>query len=134
MAAQSVDSDAEYAFNLQIQEITASSMVSTSASPQSLVSVDVSAPGGGESATFSLMMEEMERYMQEHNDRNLCKADFERMREDLDRRVYDQKFAADISRIPEVEWKCYGDNYHKPFSAGASSSSSSSAGTDDGFR
>ncbi|KAJ6346343.1 hypothetical protein OIU78_008890 [Salix suchowensis] len=40
------------------------------------------------------------------------------MREDLDRRIHDQKVASEIMKIPDDEWEKYGDNYVDPFENG----------------
>ncbi|XP_031400381.1 uncharacterized protein LOC116210601 [Punica granatum] len=137
-AAQAVDSDSEYAFQLQMQEIAnaSASLPSASSSQPPPANADVSATSPDVlsfSSAAVVMLEEMERYALERNDREQCMAEFKRMREDLDRRVYDQKFAAEITTIPEGEWQNYGDNYHKPYEAGGSSSSSSS-GVSECFR
>ncbi|OWM68868.1 hypothetical protein CDL15_Pgr025055 [Punica granatum] len=116
--------DSEYAFQLQLQEIANSyPLPSASCSPPP----DVSAVMGDADLSglaAAVTMEEMERY-----DREQCIKEFRRMREDLDRRVYDQKFAAEITSIPDDQWQEDGDNYHKPYEAGSSSSAVS-----EGFR
>ncbi|KAL3718839.1 hypothetical protein ACJRO7_003878 [Eucalyptus globulus] len=151
VASRALDTDADYAFQLQMMEAVRASLSpsrpSASGSPPAaadgawLVGGDGDGDGDGDgrSLATALMLDEMERYAQEHQDREHCEAEFRRMRQDLDRRVHDMRFAAEIVGIPEEEWRNYGDEYHKPFQAGclssaASSSSSSSASSGECFR
>ena len=48
-----------------------------------------------------------------------------KLKEDLDRRIHDQKLAVDIHNIPDQQWEKYGDNYHHPYRTTKSSPSSS---------
>lgn len=56
-----------------------------------------------------------------------AEAEMRRMRDDLGRRIHDQAFAHDLSRIPDAEWAETGDHFVRPYGQGSSSSSSSSA-------
>ncbi|KAF8015554.1 hypothetical protein BT93_H1164 [Corymbia citriodora subsp. variegata] len=135
VASRTLDSDADYAFQLQMLEAMSASLSSspTSAPGPPPAPADGGAGpvgddnGDGRSLATALMLEEMEKYALERQDREHCEAEFRRMREDLDRRVHDLRFAAEIVGIPEEEWQNYGDFYHKPFEAGCSSSAASSS-------
>ncbi|XP_030453684.1 E3 ubiquitin-protein ligase RSL1-like [Syzygium oleosum] len=132
VASQALASDADYAFQLQLQEAITASLSPSRASasrppPAPAEPVGDDGDGDGRSLATALMLEEMERYAREHQDRAQCEAEFRRMREDLDCRVHDLRFAAEIVGIPEEEWRNYGDFYHKPFQAGCSSSAASSS-------
>ncbi|KAB1226127.1 putative E3 ubiquitin-protein ligase rbrA [Morella rubra] len=132
MAAKTLDSDLDFAYQLQMQEAINASLAlqpSSSGSPPSPPSpnVDVYSPNDGVlDIAATLMMQDLDRYMQEHFDRKRSEAEMTRMREDLDRRIHDQKFADYILNISDEEWRIYGDNYHGPYGIDASSSSSSS--------
>ncbi|XP_030526785.1 E3 ubiquitin-protein ligase RSL1-like [Rhodamnia argentea] len=139
VASRALDSDADYdyAFQLQIQEAISASLSpsrpSASGPPPAPPADGASWVGDdedGRSLATALMLEvleEMERSAREHEDRAQCEAEFRRMRLDLDRRIHDQRFAAEVFGIPEEEWQDYGDFYHKPFEAGCSSSAPSSS-------
>lgn len=132
MAAKTLDSDLDFAYQLQMQEAINASLAlqpSSSGSPPSPPSpnVDVYSPNDGVlDIAATLMMQDLDRYMQEHFDRKRSEAEMRRMRENLDRRIHDQKFADYILNISDEEWRIYGDNYHRPYGIDASSSSSSS--------
>ncbi|KAK4790856.1 hypothetical protein SAY86_031269 [Trapa natans] len=86
-AAHALDYDFDYAFHLQMQEISGTSLPSSSRSPpQSPAKTDASAVlrySDSSSVPATVMLEEMERYAREYYDRELCLAEFKRMREDL---------------------------------------------------
>lgn len=67
---------------------------------------------------------ELDKLEQERRDRQLCELMARRSREDLCRRIHDQKFAVDILRLSEDEWEDFGDEYERPFGEGSSSSAS----------
>lgn len=122
-------SDSDLAFQLQMQEAVNASLASRSpASPlQAAVFADVDKAGGVLNLAATLMLEDVMRFTQELKDLEQCQAEMTKMREDLDRRIFDQTFATDIMNIPEDQWKRDGDYFHKPYYAdGASSASSSS--------
>ena len=56
-----------------------------------------------------LMLEDMNRFVQELKDRKQSKAEMRKLKEDLDQ-----------------QWGKYGDNYHRPYRTAKSSPSSSS--------
>ena len=49
----------------------------------------------------TLMLEDTYRFVQELNDREQSEAEMRKMKEDLDRRIHDQKLAVDIFNISD---------------------------------
>ncbi|KAK4286476.1 hypothetical protein QN277_003027 [Acacia crassicarpa] len=128
MMAKTLASDIDLAFELQMQEAVNSSLGSQTpvSPPYAVISSDEEKDGGFLGLAATLMLEEVHRLPQEFKDLELCQAEMTKMREDLDRRVFDQTFARDILNIPEYQWEKYGDNYHRPYYVDGQSSSSSS--------
>ena len=62
----------------------------------------------------TLMLKDMNRFMQELEDREQSEAEMRKLKEDLDHRIHDQKLIVNIHNIPDQQWKKYGDNYHRP--------------------
>ncbi|XP_031282906.1 uncharacterized protein LOC116141547 [Pistacia vera] len=132
MAAQSLESDLDYAFRLQLEEAISASLTlvpSTSASTSSARSPppppslpqqplhDVVSP------TFaSLQSEELKKMEQELADYEQAKLEIRKTNEAIHRAAHDQKFAMELSRMPEEEWQQWGDNFEKPFGEGCSGS------------
>ncbi|KAJ8768752.1 hypothetical protein K2173_023656 [Erythroxylum novogranatense] len=129
VAAQNVESDMHYAFELQLQEALDASLAltpSTSFSPpppplppqpqpQSSPSTDtISFP--------ALQFSELKKLEQEIDDRKQFELEMRRVKEDLQRCVHDQRVAREILRIPEHEWREWGDNFEQPFGEGSSTS------------
>lgn len=117
-AAEAMDSDFEFAFRLQLQEALAASLgsqPSSSSSVEPLVSFDdaVSRP-------TTLQSEELARLEQEIKDRQQSEIETRKMKEDLSRRMHDQMVAREVLRIPEDDWREWGDNFEKPFDEGCS--------------
>ena len=140
MAAKALDSDLDLAYQLQMQEAMNASLAlqpATSSSspppPQQPNGVVTESPNDDVlDVAARLMLEDMERFVQELEDRQQSEAEMRKMKEDLDRRIHDQKFAAYILNVPDKQWELYGDNYDSPYrtskySSSASSSSSSTA-------
>ncbi|XP_010535584.1 PREDICTED: uncharacterized protein LOC104810840 [Tarenaya hassleriana] len=125
MAAKALASDLDFAFNLQMQEaLVASRSLHTSAPPASPTVDDVVPLSSGAADEFdytALILEDLARLDQERRDREFGEREMKRLKEDLDRRIHDQKFAREIMSVPEGEWRKYGDNYEKPYAFGASS-------------
>ncbi|KAJ6671667.1 RBR-TYPE E3 UBIQUITIN TRANSFERASE [Salix viminalis] len=137
--AKTLNSDLEFAFNLQMQEaMTASlsilnhppSTASTSSlfilnhPPSTALASSSSTPKNEEAEVedfdccSTLFLENIERLEQERKDREESEHLMREMREDLDRRIHDQKVASEIMNIPDDEWEKYGDNYVDPFENG----------------
>jgi len=121
MAAQALDSDLDFAFHLQLQEALAASLAlqpststSTSSIPEPHHTSTTTTENGGVSSFTVLQSDELEKLVQEVKDREASELEMRRVREDLNRRIHDEKFAREILRIPEDDWKEWGDNYEKP--------------------
>ncbi|EXB98575.1 putative E3 ubiquitin-protein ligase rbrA [Morus notabilis] len=138
MAAKTLDSDLDFAFQIQMQEAVAASLAfrpsgSTSPPPPSKGRND-GVPSTDDNDNVlgvaeKLLLGDMERYIQECEDRKHSEDEMRKAREDLDRRFHDQKLANDIMTLPEDYWSEYGDWYENPYgSSGSSSSASSSKG------
>uniref|UniRef100_A0A2P2IUB0 RNase H type-1 domain-containing protein n=1 Tax=Rhizophora mucronata TaxID=61149 RepID=A0A2P2IUB0_RHIMU len=128
VAMETLDSDLDLAFDLQLQEAMNASlslMPSTSSSPPPQVQpptersrpIQKDAP----SASFpTLQSEEISKLEKELNDRKQSEVVMRRMREDFDRRIHDQSVAREILRIPDHDWREWGDEFEKPFGEGCS--------------
>ncbi|KAJ1381719.1 Reverse transcriptase-like [Sesbania bispinosa] len=68
----------------------------------------------------SLQLEELATMEREMKDREQSETEMRKMREDLNRRIHDQKMASEIVTIPEDDWLQWGDNFEKPFGEGSS--------------
>ncbi|CAI0548587.1 unnamed protein product [Linum tenue] len=127
MAAESLDSDLDFAYSLQLQEAINASLSlvpSTSSSPPPLPATAVLFPEtiGVTSSTSApkLQSDEIARLQQEINDRRQSEFEMKRMREDLNRRIHDQEVAQEILSIPEDDWFDWGDEFERPFGEGSS--------------
>ncbi|XP_065868665.1 E3 ubiquitin-protein ligase RSL1-like [Euphorbia lathyris] len=123
MAAQSLESDLDLAFQLQLQEAINASVAilpSSSSTAPPVSSLSVTVPPEQNLTVPSLQSEEIDRLEQELNDRKHSELEMRRMKEDLDRRIHDQKVAREILRIPDEDWCEWGDNFEKPFGEGTS--------------
>ena len=74
-----------------------------------------------------LMLEDMNRIVQELEDCEQSEVEMRKLKEDLDHRIHNKKIAVDIHNILDQQWEKYGDNYHRPYRTAKSSSSSSSS-------
>ncbi|GLT55234.1 hypothetical protein SLA2020_283750 [Shorea laevis] len=113
MTAKTLDSDLDLAYHLQMQEAMTASLAlqpsnsrcSSSPPPNDAVSspndvvLDVAA---------TLMLQDVERFVQELEDGELSKEEMRKMREDIDRRIHDRKLADDIVNIHEETGKSMG--------------------------
>lgn len=130
MAAKTLARDHDLAFNLQMQEALAVSRAahtsSSSSSPQS-PKLDFADDDDEGFDYTSLILEDIARVDQERRDREFGAQEMKRLKLDLDRRIHDQRFAKEIMNIPDADWSKDGDFFHKPYSLGSASSSSSSS-------
>lgn len=113
MAAKTLDSDLDVAYQLQMQEAINASLTlhnptaaSSSRTPphphphprtdddDDVVFIPQSLDDDVLDIAIVLMLEDMYRFMQELDDREQSKAEMRKMKEDLDRRIHDQKLAA----------------------------------------
>ena len=135
MAAEALESDHDLAYLLQLEEALAASLAvqpstSTSTSTSSTSTSTstsnpiIEPPKGGVSGFAAHLTDELAKCEQEIKDREVSAAEARRIREDLDRRIHDDRVAREIMRIPEDDWIEWGDNYEKPFGSGEGCSNS----------
>lgn len=117
MAADSFESDLDLAFRLQLQEALAASLAlqpsSSAAAPNSRLNDDAPRFAFAQS-------EELSRLERELRDREQRAIAMRREREDLDRRIHDQRVAREILTIPDDDWCDWGENFAEPFGEGSS--------------
>lgn len=122
MAAEALESDLDLAFHLQLQEALSASLAQQPSSSSSATAPDPRPPKSDDVRGFAAYQsDELSRLEQELKDREQSEIEMRRMREDLCRRIHDQKVANEIMRIPEEDWREWGDNFEKPFGEGSSS-------------
>ncbi|KAF8403064.1 hypothetical protein HHK36_011158 [Tetracentron sinense] len=124
MADKDLESDLDLAFRLQMQEALAASLVlqpsqsSTSSAPPPLMEPQLFDDQISNFARLQTL--EYEKSHQERKDRERSEAEMRRISNDLKRRVFDQKFAQEILRMPQEVWENDGDNFERPFGEGSS--------------
>lgn len=124
-AADSLESDLDFAFRLQLHEAISASLAhlpsspSTSTLPPSTSSAPPAPPPHeAVSPTFaSLQSEELMKLDRELADSRQAKLEMQKAREDLQRAIHDHNFAKELAEIPDDEWEESGDNFEKPLSA-----------------
>ncbi|XP_057479770.1 E3 ubiquitin-protein ligase RSL1-like [Actinidia eriantha] len=117
-AAKATESDLDLAFRLQMQEALTASAQSPSFSTQFQIPDDeVLDPG-----LAGLFADEIARLERDLSDRAQADAEIRRLQNDLSRRIHDQVFARDLSRISDEEWIKTGDHFTRPYGEGSSSS------------
>lgn len=124
MAAKAVDSDLDFAFDLQLQEaITASLLLqhqpSTSSAAAAAAADPVVKPQKKEEA-LDVLSDELLKLEQELSDQAISEREFRRLKDDLDLRLHDHRLALEISRMSDDEWDDCGDNFERPFGEGSS--------------
>lgn len=124
-AAMIFESDLDLVFQIQMQEaLKASAALHHSSDDDDETPPQFQLPNDHVSFS-SLLAEDIARYERERSDRKHAEAETLRMRDDLGRRIHDQAFARDLSRIPDPVWAKTGDQFVRPYGQGSSSSSSS---------
>ncbi|XP_038706772.1 uncharacterized protein LOC120002202 [Tripterygium wilfordii] len=126
-AAKTVNSDFDFAYNLQMQEAIKASVSTHPCTSQSTPADTVLIPEDDALDYVSLLLEDIDRFDLERKDREQGESLMRQMREDLDRRIHDQQFSSYIMSVPEREWQKYGDNYERPYEVKNACSSSSSS-------
>nr|XP_027108397.1 uncharacterized protein LOC113728095 [Coffea arabica] len=124
-AAKDLESDMDLAFRLQLQEAINASISfvpSTSAGSPRSPPRDLAKPDGSNDNVPDLQSVELLKFEQEIKDRLLSEAEFKKIRDDLHRRIHDQKLAEEIENMPEDEWEEIGGNFERPFGEGSSKS------------
>ncbi|XWS71332.1 hypothetical protein CRYUN_Cryun03dG0129200 [Craigia yunnanensis] len=119
MAAHSLESDLDLAFDLQLQEALSASLSLHTSQPQHPPS-PLHQPPLQNDTVFSLTSQELSKLQQESLDHKRCLLETQKLKEDLKRRVHDEKFARRIASIPEKQWVDWGDCFERPFGEGCS--------------
>ncbi|TQD91074.1 hypothetical protein C1H46_023358 [Malus baccata] len=127
MAAQTLDSDLEMAFKLQMQEAMTASLAlvpssSSHNSPPPSPPHECSNDAALDIAA-ALMLEDVERFAQELQDHERTVLEMMKAKEDLSRRIHDQKFAVELRDVPEDYWAQHGRYYERPYCTDGASSS-----------
>ncbi|XVF47116.1 hypothetical protein PTKIN_Ptkin03bG0083200 [Pterospermum kingtungense] len=121
MAAHSLQSDLDFAFLLQLQEaLSASLSLRTSQPPPPPPPTSTPPQPLQNDTVFSLASQELSKLQQESLDHKRCLLETQKLKEDLKRRVHDEKFARKIATIPEDKWAEWGDLFERPFGEGSS--------------
>ncbi|KAL0436868.1 UNVERIFIED_CONTAM: hypothetical protein Sradi_0394700 [Sesamum radiatum] len=120
MAAKALDSDLDFAFNLQLQEAISASLTLHHQPSRSSTVVSESKTNEDASNFPDVLSDEILKLEQELNDKAVSETEFRKFKNDLHRRIHDHKVALEISRMPEEEWEDWGDNFERPFGEGSS--------------
>ncbi|XP_055830116.1 E3 ubiquitin-protein ligase RSL1-like [Solanum dulcamara] len=112
VAADAVDVDLLFAFQLQMQEAMNAS------SSKSTINADVI---GSNNNVTNLFVEELSYYEQQVIDHQKAEFEMRKIEDDLNRRIHDQAFAREILNVPDGEWEVTGDHLHRPYGEGSSS-------------
>lgn len=99
--------DSDVAFNLQMEEAIAASLLDGGGAPPPPVTTYDDALAGCE---------------QKFLDEIMAEAEAQRLQFDLLRQVHDRALACEIMSVPEEEWAKTGGNLHRPYGEGSSSS------------
>ncbi|KAM7279538.1 hypothetical protein ACFE04_006672 [Oxalis oulophora] len=121
-AAKNLESDLNFAYNLQLQEaITASLSTTTTNAAAASTSRSSPPPPLPEEDDFdyvSLLLENIDHYEQEYHDHMQSQTLTKNMKCDLNQRYHDYKLAREIMNVPEREWAKTGEDYQRPFNEG----------------
>ncbi|KAL8245138.1 hypothetical protein R6Q59_011396 [Mikania micrantha] len=128
MAAGAVESDLELAYRLQLEEAMAASLAfqpsssnSSSQSPKPSVPIMIN-----DSVNIAdIQTLELDKFETAIKDRMIIETETMKLQADLNRQIHDKKLARDIVEMPEEQWQMVGDNFHRPYGEGSSSSSKS---------
>ncbi|CAJ1979357.1 unnamed protein product [Sphenostylis stenocarpa] len=120
-AAEAMESDLDFAFNLQLQEALEASLAVHPSSSATAEVIEQPIVDNEDVNATALQCKELARVECEMKDRERSEREMQKMREDLTRRIHDWKVAREISRISEADWQEWGDNFEKPFGEGSSS-------------
>ncbi|KAI8523975.1 hypothetical protein RHMOL_Rhmol13G0113500 [Rhododendron molle] len=124
-ASKTFESDLDLAFQLQMQEaLHTSSFALHQHSPPPSTPPQFQFPDddGSDIVAEELAAEEIARFERERSDREQAEAETQRMRDDLGRRIHDQAFAIDLSRMDDDEWAASGESVVRPYYGEGSSS------------
>ncbi|KAG8488681.1 hypothetical protein CXB51_016639 [Gossypium anomalum] len=119
MAAHSLESDLDFAFHLQLQEALSASLSLHTSQPPPPPPPPPEPPVQNDTV-FSLTSQMLSKLQQESLDHKRCLLETQKLKEDLKRRVHDEKFARRIADMPEELWEDWGDCFERPFGEGCS--------------
>ncbi|CAH9107400.1 unnamed protein product [Cuscuta epithymum] len=121
-----MESDLDFAFHLQLQEALNASVCgqpsTSTASPVRLPDLEQSSSIGDAFNFTAAQSQEILKFQQELDDKRISETEFKKIQDDLYRRIHDQRFALEISQMPDDEWENYGDDFELPFGEGSSKS------------
>ncbi|GFQ08078.1 putative uncharacterized protein at4g01020 chloroplastic [Phtheirospermum japonicum] len=107
------DDDSELAFNLQVQEALAASVLDGAVSSTNATSVSDDAVSADNPYEYEQELLLLDQYNEK---------EAKRLRLDLTRQIHDRALACEIASVPEEEWSRTGNNLNRPFAEGSSSS------------
>ncbi|WCJ41084.1 RING/U-box superfamily protein [Euphorbia peplus] len=123
--AKALQSDDDFAYKLQMEEAISASLSIPYSPSTATVSYTPDADADADSFDYlGLLLDDIERLDQERHDREASQGLMMEMREDLDRRIHDQKLASEILKIGNAEWEKSGDYYQRPYGGLGSGSGS----------
>ncbi|KAK3206066.1 hypothetical protein Dsin_020112 [Dipteronia sinensis] len=126
-AAQSLESDLDFAFRLQFEEAIAASIANlpSSSKPSSSSQRRQQQPTQNDTVVITFAAHQSEELMKtelELADRDQAKLEMRKTWDELNRLIHDQMFAKELSSIPDDEWSEWGGNFEKPYGEGTSKS------------
>ena len=114
--------DSDFAFRLQMEEAMAASLSNHSSSSSELpptVQEPKSLTENNDSLLrLTLQEEELERLKVNCTDVYLCQNEMRQITTEIRRQAHDERFARDLSLIPEAEWRNTGDFFERPIGKG----------------
>ncbi|KAL8029842.1 hypothetical protein ABFX02_14G249500 [Erythranthe guttata] len=120
MATIALDSDLDLAFDLQLQEALAASLTLNPQPSTSSAVIPQPRPDEGFANFTDVLSDELLKLEQELKDQAVSEMEFKKLKNDLQRRIHDQRMAMEISEMPEEEWEDCGDDFERPFGEGTS--------------
>lgn len=120
MAARAVDSDLDFAFDLQLQEAITASLALQPQSSTSAAAAARTQPNEVVLKSTDVLSDELLKLEQGLRDQAISEREFQKLKNDLDIRLHDHRLALEISRMPEEDWAGWGDSLERPFGEGSS--------------
>ncbi|XP_077239554.1 E3 ubiquitin-protein ligase RSL1-like [Tasmannia lanceolata] len=120
MAAKELESDLDFAFQIQMQEAMEASLSMNPHEPSSS-SFEIEIEDDL-IQVMKLQTLELEKFQLEKKDRDLCESEMKRISYNLKCQIHDGNLARQIHQMPDEEWEETGDYYEKPFGEASSSS------------
>ncbi|EPS63511.1 hypothetical protein M569_11274, partial [Genlisea aurea] len=125
MDAETVEDDFDFALELQLQEAINASLALQQLPAAAVGDVPRPSAVREEKRYVDVLSDELRRLEQELEDKAISETVFKELRSDLNRRIHDYNVAVEISKIPDAEWKNWGNNFARPLGEGTSQGSSS---------